>query len=89
MGYSESMTDFRAAYQHVARSRDAEEASHERLRKEQERLDKVQRKKESIRAFQHRVRWRRDRNQWSSVAEPDLSPIVDASARSRTSRSSE
>lgn len=88
-GYSESMSDSRAAYQRAARTRDAEEASLGRLRKEQERLDKVQRNKESIRSFQHRVRWRKDRNQWSSVAEPDLSPIADASARSRTSRSSE
>jgi hypothetical protein len=88
-GYSESMCDFRAAYQGAARTRDAEEASLERLRKEQGRLDKIQRNKDSIRAFQQRVRWRKDRNQWSSVAEPDLSPIADASTRSRTPRSSE
>ncbi|OIW32245.1 hypothetical protein CONLIGDRAFT_678651 [Coniochaeta ligniaria NRRL 30616] len=86
-GHSESMADFRNAYQRAARSRDAEEASLERLRKEQERLDKIQRRKESIRTFQQRVRWRKDRNQWSSVAEPDLSPIADASTRSRTPRS--
>lgn len=88
-GYSESMSGFRTAYQRATRTRDAEEASLERLRKEQERLDMIQRKKESIRAFQQRVRWRREKNQWSSVAEPDLSPIADASTRSRGSRSGE
>lgn len=88
-GYSESMSDFRTAYQRAARTRDAEEVSLERLRKEQERLDMIQRKKESIRALQQRVRWRREKNQWSSVAEPDLSPIADASTRSRGSRSGE
>ncbi|KAB5572530.1 hypothetical protein GE09DRAFT_1217088 [Coniochaeta sp. 2T2.1] len=86
-GHSESMDDFRAEYHHGPRTRDAEEASLERLRQEQERLDKIQRKKDSIRAFQQRVRWRKDTNQWSSVAEPDLSPIADASTRSGTPRS--
>lgn len=88
-GYSESLSGFRAAYRRESRTRDAEEASLERLRKEQERLDKTHRKKDSIRNFQQRVRWRKDTNQWSSVAEPDLSPIADASTRSRTPRSSE
>ncbi|KAJ9162198.1 hypothetical protein NKR19_g1519 [Coniochaeta hoffmannii] len=87
-GYTESMSNFRAAYEHAARTRDTEEASLERLRTEQERLDKIQRKKDPIRTFQQRVRWRKDKNQWSSVAEPDLSPIADASTRSRTPRSS-
>jgi len=87
-GYAESMSDFRAAYHRAARTRDAEEASLERLRKEQERLDKVQRKKDLTRALQQRVKWRKDTNQWSSVAEPDLSPIADASTKSRTPRSS-
>jgi hypothetical protein len=85
--YTKSISDFPATYRRTARTRDTEEASLEQLRKEQERLDKIQRKKDSMVAFQQRVRWRKDRNQWSSVAEPDLSPIADASTRSRTPRS--
>lgn len=87
-GYSASMSDFRGAHQRAAKTRDVEEASLERLRQQQEKLDKIQRKKDSIRTFQQRMRWRKDTNQWSSVAEPDLSPIADASTRSRTPRSS-
>lgn len=87
--HSESMSELRAGYPRAPRTGDAEEASLERLGKEQEQLDKTQRKKVSIRALHQRVRWRKDTNQWSSVAEPDLSPIADASTRSRTPRSSE
>lgn len=86
-GFSHSIADSQAAYQRVAGNQDAERASFERLRKEQARLDKAQSKKDSVRAFQRRVRWRKDKNQWSSVAEPDLSPIADASTRSATPRS--
>lgn len=86
-GYSETMSDFRSEYQRASRSQDAEEASLSLLRKEQERLARLQRHKNTICAFQHRVRWQKERNQWSSVAEPDLSPIVDQSVKSRSSKS--
>jgi hypothetical protein len=85
-GYSETMSDFRSAYQRASRSQDAEEASLSLLRKEQERLARLQRHKDTIRAFQHRVRWQKERNQWSSVAEPCLSPILDQSVKSRSSK---
>lgn len=83
---SETMADFRTAYQRASRSQDAEEASLQVLRKEQERAARLQRHKDTIRAFQRRVRWQKDQHQWSSVAEPDLSPIVDLSVKTRSSK---
>jgi hypothetical protein len=47
----------------------------EEARREIEKLNRAVEKKESIRILQRRVRWRREGNNWSSVAEPDLSPI--------------
>lgn len=82
--YNQARSDFPKAYHRASRSHDAEEVSLIRLRKEQERLARLQRHKDTIRAFQHRVRWQKERNQWSSVAKPDLSPIADRSLESRS-----
>jgi hypothetical protein len=87
--YFETMADFRRAYHRASRSQDAEEASLLLLRKEQERAARLQRHKDTIRAFQRRVRWQKEQHQWSSVAEPDLSPIVDLSVKSRSSKATQ
>ncbi|KAK3390536.1 hypothetical protein B0H63DRAFT_538855 [Podospora didyma] len=46
------------------------------LQRDQERREKVEKQKETIRQSQQRVHWRCEEGQWSSVAEPKLSPIA-------------
>ncbi|KAK3687540.1 hypothetical protein B0T22DRAFT_374902, partial [Podospora appendiculata] len=55
---------------------------------EQAKHDKIERHKDAIRLAQQRVKWRRETLQWSSVAEPNLSPIPQ-SQKSSTSQASE
>lgn len=45
------------------------------LQKERVKWDRDEFRKDTIRAFQRRVRWRRHNNEWSSAAEPELSPV--------------
>ncbi|KAK3353160.1 hypothetical protein B0T25DRAFT_607256 [Lasiosphaeria hispida] len=54
------------------------------FKREQERLDKVARKKEAIRLAQQRIQWRHEPGQWSSVAEPQLSPIAQSTQSQRS-----
>ncbi|CAK7234377.1 hypothetical protein SBRCBS47491_008927 [Sporothrix bragantina] len=48
-------------------------------------MDRYEEKKDKLRRQQSLIRWRKDTGQWSSVAEPGLSPI----AQSRNSTPSE
>ena len=41
-----------------------------------EKLEKLESEKEAIRLEQRHIRWRKEAGQWSSVAEPNLSPIA-------------
>ncbi|KAK3324179.1 hypothetical protein B0T19DRAFT_224087 [Cercophora scortea] len=56
-------------------------------KREQAKHDKIERHKDAIRLAQQRVKWRRETLQWSSVAEPNLSPIPQ-SQKSSASQSS-
>ena len=49
--------------------------------REQKMLERLDKGKEKVREEQRKVRWRKDPGTWSSVQEPDLSPIA-GSARS-------
>lgn len=53
-----------------------EEPSLAKLQKERGKWEKDESKKAAIRDFQRRVRWHKHHNEWSSAAEPDLSPIM-------------
>ncbi|KAK0620290.1 hypothetical protein B0T14DRAFT_227303 [Immersiella caudata] len=46
------------------------------MRLQRDRREKAERNKEAIRLTQQPVKWRREEGQWSSVAEPGLSPIA-------------
>jgi hypothetical protein len=48
----------------------------------QESIDKYEKGKDELRQQQSLVRWRKDTGQWSSVAEPTLSPIAQSSRSS-------
>ncbi|KAK0715668.1 hypothetical protein B0H67DRAFT_246801 [Lasiosphaeris hirsuta] len=54
------------------------------FKREQVRLDKITRQKEAIRLAQQRVQWRHEPGQWSSVAEPQLSPIAQSTQSQRS-----
>ncbi|KAK5660389.1 hypothetical protein OQA88_12932 [Cercophora sp. LCS_1] len=58
------------------------------LQRQHEKEEKAERNKEAIRFAQQHVKWRRENGQWSSVAEPNLSPI-EQSQGSNTSPPSE
>lgn len=45
------------------------------VQEEQEKKKRDESRKDSIRALQREVRWLKGNNEWSSAAEPDLSPI--------------
>lgn len=63
------------AYQE-ARSQHKAEIQRAQAAHEQDKHDKAQRQKDVIRVEQRQVRWRKDEARWSSVAEPNLSPIA-------------
>lgn len=50
------------------------------LEREKERFARKDREKEAIRKAQRKVQWKRNRQQWSSAQEPNLSPIAQSSA---------
>lgn len=71
-GLAQRVKQAKAAYKEAKKEREAA-AKMAHLWKEQNKID---REKESIKALQRRVKWRREEGQWSSVAEPKLSPIT-------------
>ena len=83
-GLAHMVKETREAYREAKRQHDTE-LIRVKSQREYERLDKLEREKEAIRAEQRKVRWRKDAGQWSSVAEPNLSPIAQ-SQRSGTPR---
>jgi hypothetical protein len=82
-GLSRMMKDAKDAYKEAKRQHKSEltKAIHKR---EQERLQRLEKEKKTIRNEQRQVHWRKEVGQWSSVAEPNLSPIAQ-SQRSTTS----
>ena len=60
-----------------------------RAKKNKEKTDKKEKQKETLRVDQHRIKWRREEGQWSSVAEPRLSPIPQSRRNSVTTHSSD
>ncbi|KAK0718136.1 hypothetical protein B0T26DRAFT_676337 [Lasiosphaeria miniovina] len=48
--------------------------------KEQERWERVENRKDAIRLGQREVKWHHEKGQWSSAAEPKLSPIAQSQA---------
>ncbi|KAK3368928.1 hypothetical protein B0T24DRAFT_680996 [Lasiosphaeria ovina] len=48
--------------------------------KEQERWERVENRKDAIRLGQKEVKWHHEKGQWSSAAEPKLSPIAQSQA---------
>ncbi|KAK4454393.1 hypothetical protein QBC34DRAFT_471288 [Podospora aff. communis PSN243] len=59
------------------------------MRRRRERKDKAERNKEAIRLAQQPVKWRREEGQWSSVAEPGLSPIAQSKTNTPEKQSPE
>jgi hypothetical protein len=59
------------------------------IQRHKERQDKAERYKEAIRLAQQPVKWRREEGQWSSVAEPGLSPIAQSTNNTPEKQSSE
>jgi len=58
------------------------------LQRQQERREKAERHKQAIRLAQQPVKWRREEGQWSSVAEPGLSPIAQSQTNTPEEQSS-
>ncbi|KAM7203783.1 hypothetical protein V8F20_003789 [Naviculisporaceae sp. PSN 640] len=79
----------------LAKKAQEAQAAYEKAKKEaQARLDQERkyfraREKESIGLEQRRIKWRREGGQWSSVAEPRLSPIPQSRRNSFTAQSSD
>ena len=79
--------DAKLAYREAKRQHE-----HERQRalsrREEDKLEKMEKEKEAIRLEQRHVRWRKEAGQWSSVAEPNLSPIAQSQRSGTTCTSS-
>ncbi len=74
-GLAQVVTETKQAYREAKRQHTVE-LERAQSRREQEKMDKLEKGKEAIRTEQRKVRWRKEASQWSSVAEPDLSPVA-------------
>lgn len=74
-GLAQRVKDSRQAYRE-AKEQHKTELQRAQSRREREKLEKFEREKEAIRSEQQKVKWRKEAGQWSSVAEPNLSPIA-------------
>ncbi len=84
-GAAQVLIETKQAYREAKRQYEAELMRTQSSR-EQEKMDKIEKEKEAIRVTQRGVRWRKDVGQWSSVAEPNLSPIAQSQRSGTTCR---
>jgi hypothetical protein len=74
-GLAKVVNDAKVAYREAKWQHEAE-LKRTLSQKEEEKLEKLEKEKEAIRKEQRHIRWRKEAGQWSSVAEPNLSPIA-------------
>ncbi|OAA68399.1 hypothetical protein SPI_00594 [Niveomyces insectorum RCEF 264] len=78
---AQKVKEAKEAYR-TAKKAHAEELQRALTQRERDNIQKKEREKEAVRTEQNQVKWRKETGQWSSVAEPKLSPI--AQSRSTT-----
>jgi len=77
-GLVQMVRDTKQAYRDAKRQHESEMRRFVSRREVEklEKLEKLESEKEAIRLEQRHIRWRKEAGQWSSVAEPNLSPIA-------------